>query len=55
MFHLPYIPFGEIHKYMVEFAIVAATGISIYQFLRSKLHPPKLRSRRVRGREANRR
>jgi len=48
MFHLPYVPFGEIHEYLVEFAIVAATAISVYQFLSSKLHKPKSRTRRSR-------
>lgn len=49
MFHLPYVPFGEIHQYLVEFAVVVATGISVYQFLSSKLHKPKPRARRPRA------
>lgn len=45
MFHLPHILFAEIHQYLVEFAVVAATGISVYQFLSSKLKQPKSRTR----------
>jgi hypothetical protein len=41
MFHLPAVPFAEIDEYLVRFAVVAATSISIYQFLRYKLRVGK--------------
>ena len=49
MFYLPHVPFAEIHQYLVEIAVIAATGISVYEFLSFKLHKPKPRPRRTRG------
>jgi hypothetical protein len=37
MFHLPAIPFAEIEQYLVGFAVLAATCISVYEFVRFKL------------------
>jgi hypothetical protein len=37
MFHLPAIPFAEIEQYLLGLAVVAVTGISVYEFVRFKL------------------
>jgi hypothetical protein len=41
MFHLPHIPFVEIHEFLIEIAVTVATGISVYEFLHSKLRRNK--------------
>lgn len=41
MFHVPAITFSAIDRFVIEFAVAAATGISVYQFLRFKLRSSK--------------
>ena len=44
MFHLPF-SFSDIEYFLIRFAIIAATGISVYKFLRFELGRLKRRSR----------
>jgi hypothetical protein len=37
MFHLPNIPIGEVEQFLIALAIIGATGIAVYRFLKHEL------------------